>query len=509
MIKNITEFLSHRKQEVAYRTDRSQAPFGAPQLSTSPVPFEVSEKTHAVAHGGLALIHHIAIASGLLDAINAVPILKLHLPYYESDHIASIAYNFLCGGTALEHIEYRRQDPTHLNMLGTHSIPDPTTAGDFCRRYSITQIEQLQDKINEVRLRLWAKQSKSFFAEAVVDLDGVIAPTHGECKQGMDISYKGDWGYHPLIVSLANTKEILFAHNRSGNRPSHEGAHVYIDKSIKLLRKAGFKKIRFRGDTAFTQTEHLDRWDGEEVLFVFGINAMPNLIDLAESLENKDWARLVRPPKYEVKTVPLGKRENVKKKIVEARGFRNLILEHEDVAEIEYYRPTKCKKCYRLIILRKTITVKKGQKYLIPETRYFFYLTNDYEQSASALVFESNERCNQENLLSQLKSGMNALSMPLNTLTANWVYLVAGCLAWSLKCWTALFLVQDGRKREEMKRRDRLLKMEFSSFLQAMIMIPAQIVHSGRRVIVRLLNGNEWTATFFRLVDQFRRVRLE
>jgi hypothetical protein len=236
---------------------------------------------------------------------------------------------------------------------------------------------------------------------------------------------------------------------------------------------------------------------------------MQNLKDLAESLENKDWECLVRPPKYEVKTVPLGKRENVKKKIVEKRGFRNLILEHEDVADIECYRPTRCKKGYRLIILRKTITVKKGQKYLIPETRYFFYLTNDYEQSASAIVFESNERCNQENLLSQLKSGMNALSMPLNTLTANWVYLVAGCLAWSLKCWTALFLVQDGRQREEMKRRDRLLKMEFSSFLQAMIMIPAQILHSGRQVVVRLLNVNDWTATFFRLVDQFRRVRLE
>ena len=103
------------------------------------------------------------------------------------------------------------------------------------------------------------------------------------------------------------------------------------------MRQAGFKKIRFRGDTDFTQTEHLDRWDDEEVLFVFGIDAMPNLVDIAESIENKDWERLIRSPKYEVKTQPLGKRENVKEKIVEERGYRNLILEHEDVAEIEYY----------------------------------------------------------------------------------------------------------------------------------------------------------------------------
>jgi hypothetical protein len=269
-----------------------------------------------------------------------------------------------------------------------------------------------------------------------------------------------------------------------------------------LLRKAGFKKIRFRGDTDFTQTEHLDRWDDEGVLFVFGIDAMPNLVDIAESLENKDWQRLVRPPKYEVKTVPLGKRENVKEKIVTERCYRNLVLEHEDVAEVEY-RPTKCKKGYRLVILRKTITVKKGQELLLPEIRYFFYLTNDYEKSVSGIVFESNDRCNQENLLSQLKSGMNALSMPLNTLESNWVYLVAGCLSWSLKCWTALWLVPDGRKREEVKRRDRLLKMEFSSFLQAMIMLPAQILRSGRQIVVRFLNMNDWTETFFRLADQF------
>jgi len=496
------DLLDQRKQEVAHRTNHLHALFGAPQLSEAPVQFEVSNKTHAVAHGGLALLHQITLQSGLVDALNSVQVLKLKLPYYESDHILNISYNFLCGGTALEHIEYRRQDPTHLNMLGTHSIPDPTTAGDFCRRYSAEQIDLLQDKINEVRLGIWSKQSKSFFKEAVVDLDGTLAPTSGECKQGMNISYNGTWGYHPLVVSFANTKEILFVKNRSGNRPSYEGAHVYIDKSIRLLRKAGFKIIRFRGDTDFTQTEHLDRWDDDEVLFVFGIDAMPNLVDLAESLENTDWQRLVRPPKYEVKTVPLGKRENVKEKIVEERGYRNLVLEHEDVAEFECYCPTKCKKGYRLVILRKTISVRKGQELLLPEICYFFYLTNDYAQSASAIIFESNERCHQENLFGQLKSGMNALSMPLNTLESNWVYLVAGCLAWSLKSWLALCLESDGRKREEMKRRDRLLKMEFRSFLQAMIDIPAQILRRGRQVVVRLLNVNDWTATFFRLVDR-------
>ena len=84
---------------------------------------------------------------------------------------------------------------------------------------------------------------------------------------------------------------------------------------------------------------------------------------------------------------------------------------------------------------------------------------------------------------------------------------VAACLAWSLKSWSALWLAADGRKREEKRRQERLIKMEFATFLQAMIAIPAQIIRSGRQTIVRLLNVNDWTATFFRLVEKLRPVK--
>lgn len=508
MNTTIHEMIEQRKFQVDFRTDRTRARFGEPQLTQAPVVYQLAEKTQAVAHGGLALIHPIVLRTGLYAALNSVPVLKLHLPYREADHWLNIAYNFLCGGTALEHIEYRRQNPTHLDMLGAHSIPDPTTAGDFCRRYSPEPIERLQDTVNETRRNVWSLQGKSFFDEAVVDLDGTIAPTRGECKQGMDISYKGEWGYHPLIVSLAKTKEILFVRNRSGNRPSHEDAHAYIDKSIPLLQKAGFNTIRFRGDGDFTQTAHLDRWDAQGVFFTFGIDAMPNLVDIAESLGNKDWKRLSRPSRYDVKTEPRGRRENVKDRIVEERNDVKLELHHEDVAEVAY-RPVKCKKAYRPVILRKTITVKKGQELLLPETRYFFYLTNDPARSASEVVFDANDRCDQENLIGVLKSGMNAMRMPLDDLDGNGAYLVAASLAWTLKSWTGLILPTDGRKPKEVAAKKRLLGMEFGTFLQALVMVPAQVLESGRRIVVRLPNVNSWTETFFRLHETLRRPLLE
>src|SRR5262249_43496797 len=155
---------------------------------------------------------------GLIDAIDSrLKLLQIHLPYHESDHVLNIAYNPLCDGTCLEDIELRRNDEVFLDALGARRIPDPTTAGDFCRRFSDADVQTLQDIFNDMRPQAWAGQPVEFFAQARIDLDGVLVGTAGQCKQGIDIAYNGTWGYHPLVVSLANTGEVLSLINRSGN----------------------------------------------------------------------------------------------------------------------------------------------------------------------------------------------------------------------------------------------------------------------------------------------------
>src|SRR5262249_42462038 len=159
-------------------------------------------------------------------------LLKIHLPYHESDHVLNFAYNALCEGTCKEDIELRRNDAAFLDALGARRIPDPTTAGDFCRRFDEGDIRSLQGAFHETRHQAWARQSDTFFAQAIIDVDGTLVGTTGSCKEGMDISYKGTWGYHPLVVSLANTGEVLSIVNRPGNRPSHEGAAAEIDRAV-------------------------------------------------------------------------------------------------------------------------------------------------------------------------------------------------------------------------------------------------------------------------------------
>lgn len=500
-----------RLQKAKRRIERRLRPIqwqeqAEPMLSATNIQYEIAERGQAVACGGIGAMHLIAMRSGLADAINRhVHVLKRHVPYHESDHVLNIAYNILCGGSRLEHIEHRRNDAAYLDALGVQRIPDPTTEGDFCRRFTTPeQIDSLQEAINDARLNVWAQQPEAFFDEAIIDADGTIAETTGECKQGMDISYKGEWGYHPLLVSLANTGEPLYLSNRSGNRPSSEGAHEYLDRAVDLCRRAGFRKVRLRGDTDFTQTTHLDRWDEDGVKFVFGIAAMKNLVDIAESLENEAFAPLHRPAKYVVKTNPRARPENVKERIVREREYKTLRLDSEEIAEFDY-RPTKCKKTYRVVVLKKNLSVEKGERRLFDEIRWFFYITNDRDKSAAEIVRDANQRCNQENLISQLKGGVQAMTMPVDTLASNGAYMVMASLAWTLKAWAALLLPENGRwakKHREEKR--KLLRMEYATFVQAFVQMPAMIVRTGRRIVYRVLSWAPWRHVFFRLLDQLR-----
>lgn len=499
------KLMRKRQRRIQYRLrKRHWVNQPEPMFKARNIQYEVADRDRALDAGGVGLIHRMVDRIGLAKAINKrLKLLKVHLPYHESDHVLNIAYNILCGGTCLDDIESRRNDEVFLDALGAPRIPDPTTAGDFCRRFKTEDVETLLDVINDTRLRVWRQQPESFFEEAFIDGDGTLAPTTGECKQGMDFSYKGLWGYHPLLISLANTQEPLYLVNRSGNRPSHEGAAERFDQAIDLCRKAGFRKITLRGDTDFTQTRHLDRWDDQGVRFVFGIDAMPNLIRIATELPESQWETLERPPKYEVNTEPRERPENVKERIVFEREYENIRLESEQVAEFEY-RPTNCKKTYRVVVLRKNLSVERGERVLFDDIRYFFYITNDKESSASEIVFLSNSRCNQENLIEQLRNGVRALNMPVDNLVSNWAYMVMASLAWTLKAWFALLLPEDGRWGEKYKSEKLdVLRMEFKKFINAFVRIPAQLVRTGRRLLFRLLSWNPFQHIFLRAVDTF------
>lgn len=482
--------LAKRKRKIAKRLKRKQwENQPKPMFTASNIHYEIDGRHKGIACGGIGAIHLMNKKTGFVKEIDSVlHLLKRHLPYHESDHVLNIAYNVISGGTRLEDIELQRQNEAWLDALGAEIIPDPTTAGDFLRRFNEADIIELMEAANRTRKKAWKKQPEQFFKKAILNADGTIAGTTGECKEGMDISYNGIWGYAPLIISLNQTREVLYLLNRPGNAPSHLDSAQWIDRSIDLVSDT-FKEVWIRGDTDFSLTAHFDKWD-KKCKFVFGIDAMKNMVSIADTIAEEQWEVIERKPKYKVKTKKRRRPENVKERIIKERGFKNIRTTSEHVAEFDY-RPGKCKKIYRVVVLRKNLTVEKGDTALFDDIRYFFYITNDRTMTPQEVVYFANDRCDHENDIEQLKNGVNAMRMPVDDLVSNWAYMVIAALAWNMKAWYGLLTPNKILGHQ-------IIRMEFKRFVNTFIKIPCVIINTGRSIVYRFVGYNNCMKDFFR-----------
>ena len=459
-----------RKVKARERKGRWRGAGPRPVFGAGRVHYEIGARINAMSFGGIGAIRRLVSKLGLAREIDRrLELLKVHLPYHESDHVLNIAYNLLCGGTRLEDLGSLRHNVAYMDALDAELIPEP----DGCGR------------LHAARPRLWRGRGRELLGPvAYIDVDGTLAPTLGKKKAGMDMAYKGVWGYHPLVVSLANTGEVLYLVNRPGNAVSHSGAAEWIDRAVALVAPHA-DRVCVRGDTDFSLTVNFDRWS-EEADFIFGFDAQPAIVKRAEALEESVWKRLERRPRYTTRSgTTRSRREDVKARIVRERGYVNNRLNFEDVAEYEY-RPTKCRKTYRMVVVRKNISRMKGELTLLDEIRYFFYITTRRDLSAAEVVRLANARCDQENVVAQLKSGVNALRVPLYDLVSNWAYMVMAALAWNLKSWFAMMMhLKADRKR--------YIAMAFKRFIREMILLPCQVIRRARRTTLRIIGWQPTT----------------
>jgi hypothetical protein len=468
-----------------------------PMLSGRNIHYDFDGRYSGISCGGIGIILQMVQSLGLTEEINSkLNLLKRHLPYHESDHILNIVFNILAGGTCLEDIELLRNNEPYLNALGAQIIPDPTTAGDFLRRFSQEDIILLMDIVNDIRKIIWLKQSQSFKKEAIINVDGFIVPTTGECKEGMDISYNGQWGYHPLVISLAGTREAIYIVNRPGNVPSHTDSALWIDKAIDLVSDV-FEIVYLRGDTDYYLTDNLDRWS-ERCIFVFGVDARENLIRIADSISESQWELFEREEKYTITTEERERPVNVKDQVIKDRGFKKIQTETEYLAEFRY-QPKKCNKTYRVIVLKKKIKITRGGVELSNVIRYFFYISNDEIRSASEILEFYRDRADHENDIAQLKNGTRALHAPSNNLTSNWAYMVIASLAWTLKAWYGLLMPNRPLGKT-------IVRMEFKRFVNTFINIPCLIIKTGRKICYRFIGYNDKIKSmlkFFEMLKSF------
>ena len=333
----------------------------------------------------------------------------------------------------------------------------------------------------------------SFSTSHTIEADGTMVETSGERKEGIGMNYKKQWGYHPLVVTLANTGEPLYVVNRSGNRPSHEHSPFFIDLAIEQCRTAGFRKIVVRGDTDFALTENFDRWTEDGVEFIFGVDQMPNLVATRRFPGKTAWRPLRRRSGRNPRRQPSGdagritsrrslSKRNTKTNGSSRNGSPSSITSRASVLErIE------------LIAVRKEIEITKGQQKLFDDTPYLFYITNASrsEKSDRQVVFAANDRCDQENTISQMKA-CGALTAPVGQSRQQ-----LGVHGDRIACLVLEDLVglddstawgQSKAKKAEAETKRRVIRMDFKTFCQTLMQVPAQIISRSRQLVYRLLS---------------------
>lgn len=486
--------MENYEDELAYRLNNDGLISIHPVFAADNIRYEISDKVSAIHCGGIGLLLSLVKKLGLPDELNKrLNLLKVNKPYHDSDHILNMALNIHCGGKNIEAIEQLRNNIPYMNAIGAKRIPDPTTAGDFLRRMSFKSIEELMSINIETCQKAWLQTDKKFRKQAILDVDSTISETFGECKENMDISYKGKWGFHPLAITEATTGTHLAIVNRSANVSSDNDAAKWMNKSIAAVRSC-FDRIYIRGDSGFRFYQEFDNWDADGVFFCLAMRKSSILFKEADSIDKSEWIEM---SESEVPACRM-KKVRVKEAVVVKRGFKNKVKHCDYVSEFTY-QPGPCQQSYRVVVVKRVLEVREGQNLLFNELQYFFYITNITHMTVAEIVKFYCGRSNHENKIEQLKNGVFALKSPTAEFMANWGYMIICSLAWNMKSWL-------GMLSENNVIREKIIRMEFPTFIKSLINIPCQILSAGGYVVYRFLNYNVWLETHMAMVRHLKRV---
>lgn len=414
---------------------------------------------------------------------------KRHAPYHESDHVLALAYTLYADGTCLEDQGALQGSEAVRRMVGACRIPDPTTAGDFLRRFRTAQdVEQLSEVIDEVEEAVWSKLARGARRRrkkeefALVDLDGHVKPLYGVQKEGADFSYDRRWSYQPLVVSLGGSGECLKVVNQPGNYRSSEAAAKALKEVLpRVLRH--FRNVLVRGDTDFDRCDVYNEAIEAGAYFAIGGRLYPNRTALVEAIAEEDWKPFVpradrEEPSRSSRRV---RRANYRRMKAQDRGFRTLRTVKQWVSEIAY-QPAGLGFACRMIVRRILIEESDGQGALFEHFRYRLVLTDlPRSYSPRRVIDLTYQRCDQENVIEQFGHGIAGWRMPVAEFMGNSAWLQIARLAWNLGKWIAQIALPSEVVRWEWKR-----------FRRHFVYIAAKVLKEGRSLVVRLAGSHRF-----------------
>lgn len=444
------------------------------------------------------LIKKLDIAS-ILDG--NVSVLKRHKPYFESDHILNFVYNFLTGGEVINDIERLQETEGMTRILGTESIPDPTTAGDFLVRFGKEHIDTFQDSLVQIQDAAFSLLDRKKKETATIEHDSSIHEVYGQKKEGADYAYENTYSYNVQYVTLAETGDVLHQELREGNRYSSYGLAEILPGILDRVGKH-FKHLRYRADSASYDKAIVTPCDEREVEFYISADQTKKLMREVACIDEDAWKvfrdmNLRTTPSKKSPRKKRKKRKNHKQAVLDRRKPNRKRRGATHIASF-FYQPIGWNRPYRFVVKRTALLDASGQLYFedgLCKYNYHIIVTNNFDSSDTRVMHIAQGRANQENLIKDFKYGLGLSHVPTGFFLANQIYFKIAALAWNIKTWLLnLLSLGDGSV------------LRFKRFLYLWINHACIVSKTGRNTVVIRMNPGEYFSQYANALDAIARL---
>ena len=402
-------------------------------------------------HTGLSLLYAMA------EALEIPRILDQHIHvkerergYPESEHILALAANAFIGGDFMDDLEALREDVAIQKAIGRKDIPDPTTAADFCRRFTLGHILQFNRAMAEIHERVYHLRPK--ITAWTIDTDVKAHEVFGEKKEGAARNYNGIYSLQAMYSFVHETEEMIHCELRSGNTQPGAKAVAYL-RRMKRKIPVGIKEIYLRSDSAFYMKGVVDYCEGERWSFSITADQTAPLRQLIENLGEENWREDVSHPG----------------------------LWYSDV----WYQPVGWSKPYRYLLRREKKEPKGGQGILFEPLGYKYYaVVTNQDEEVQELMELHDQRGSAERRIGQFSSEFMS-HLPLGGFMANWVYMLCAQLAYNMSYWLRDLVLPPFYRKKHIKRIRRCVGL-----------VAAKVTESGHQIRLKISVFHRWVQDF-------------
>ena len=478
-------------QELLYHDEENEGRC----FSNPPLVLKDNKRSPLFSYAGIGPVRNFVSKLGIASVIDSsISVLKRHKPYFESDHILNIIYNFLTGGETLNDIERLQESEAYFRILGTESIPDPTTAGDFLVRFNDKGIEVFQDSVDRIQDTAFSLLDKKRKRQATIEHDSSIHEVYGKKKEGADYAYDNTYSYNVQYVTLAETGDILHLDLREGNRYSSFGFKEILPGILDRVSQH-FKTLRYRADSASYDKDIVRQCEQRGVEFYISADQTGKLMGVVLGIDEGAWKCFrnmnLSAAKKRIPSKKRRKRKNHKKAVLNRRKPHRKRRGEIRITSF-LYQPIGWDKPYRFVAKRTEVLDEYGQLYIedgLCKYRYHIIVTNNFDASDTRAMHIAQQRGNQENLIKDIKYGLGLSHVPTGFFLANKIYFKIAALAWNIKTWMLNLLdLADGAV------------LRFKRFLYLWINHACIVSKTGRNTVVIRMDSGEYFSRYSKAI---------